>query len=244
MSATHPSRADEVYQQLKHDIADFRLVPGDRVTETQISERLRVSRTPVRQALFRLQQEGYVDVLFRSGWLVRPFDFDKFDQLYDLRRVIEVEAVNRLCHDDPRTDRTVLRSLARIWLVPLDARSKDQQQVAEWDEAFHQQLVAATGNAEMLRVHQEVTERIRIVRRLDFTYQNRIDVTYTEHGQIVLAVLEGRSDDAVRLLRAHIESSQTEVRHITLHQVQQARAAGKRGAVPLTTSELHASRSN
>jgi len=227
MSATHPSRADEVYQQLKRDIADFRLVPGDRITETEISERLSVSRTPVRQALFRLRQEGYVDVLFRSGWLVRPFDFDKFDQLYDLRRVIEVEAVTRLCHDDTRTDRSVLQSLAQIWLVGLHARSSDQHQVAEWDEAFHQQLVVATGNAEMVRVHQEVTERIRIVRRLDFTYQNRIDVTYAEHGQILQAVLERRQDDTVRLLRAHIQSSQTEVRHITLQQVQQARVAGR-----------------
>ena len=227
MSVIHPSRADEVYQQLKRDIADFRLVPGDRITETEISERLSVSRTPVRQALFRLRQEGYVDVLFRSGWQVRPFDFDKFDQLYDLRRVIEVEAVARLCHDDTRTDRTVLQSLAQIWLVAFNHRSSDQHQVAEWDEAFHQQLVVATGNAEMVRVHQEVTERIRIVRRLDFTYQNRIDVTYAEHGQILQAVLDRSQDEAVRLLRAHIQSSQTEVRHITLHQVQQARVAGR-----------------
>ncbi len=227
MTVSHPSRADEVYQQLKRDIADFRLVPGDRITETELSERLSVSRTPVRQALFRLRQEGYVDVLFRSGWQVRPFDFDKFDQLYDLRRVIEVEAVNRLCHDDARTDRSVLQSLAQIWLVAFNQRSSDQHQVAEWDEMFHHQLVAATGNAELVRVHQEVTERIRIVRRLDFTYQNRIDVTYAEHGQILQAVLERRQDEAVRLLRAHIQSSQTEVRLITLHQVQQARVAGK-----------------
>ena len=227
MTVSHPSRADEVYQQLKRDIADFRLVPGDRITETELSERLSVSRTPVRQALFRLRQEGYVDVLFRSGWQVRPFDFDKFDQLYDLRRVIEVEAVNRLCHDDARTDRSVLQSLAQIWLVAFNQRSSDQHQVAEWDEMFHHQLVAATGNAELVRVHQEVTERIRIVRRLDFTYQNRIDVTYAEHGQILQAVLKRRQDEAVRLLRAHIQSSQTEVRLITLHQVQQARVAGK-----------------
>ncbi len=227
MTVSHPSRADEVYQQLKRDIADFRLVPGDRITETEISERLRVSRTPVRQALFRLRQEGYVDVLFRSGWQVRPFDFDKFDQLYDLRRVIESESVSRLCLDDVRTERSVLHNLARIWLVPPQARSRDQHQVAEWDEAFHHQLVAATGNVEMVRVHQGVTERIRIVRRLDFTYQNRIDVTYAEHGQILQAMLDRRQDEAVRLLRAHIQSSQTEVRHITLHQVQQARAAGR-----------------
>jgi DNA-binding GntR family transcriptional regulator len=52
----HRSRADDVYEQLKKDVAEFRLVPGDRFTENELCERLGVSRTPVRQALFRLQQ--------------------------------------------------------------------------------------------------------------------------------------------------------------------------------------------
>ena len=104
-SPVHRSRADEVYEQLKRDVADFNLVPGDRFTENEISERLGVSRTPVRQALFRLQQEGYVEVLFRSGWRVLPFDFDQFEQLYDLRMVLETTAVHRLCADDERVDR-------------------------------------------------------------------------------------------------------------------------------------------
>ena len=51
------------------------------------SERSGVARTPVRQALFKLQQEGYVEVLFRSGWRVLPFDFDQFEQLCDLHQV-------------------------------------------------------------------------------------------------------------------------------------------------------------
>ena len=88
-AADRPSRADDVYQQLKRDVSDFKLVPGDRFTETEISERLGVSRTPVRQALFKLQQEGFVEVMFRSGWRVLPFDFDRFEELYDLRMVMD-----------------------------------------------------------------------------------------------------------------------------------------------------------
>ncbi|NBO89169.1 MAG: GntR family transcriptional regulator, partial [Betaproteobacteria bacterium] len=91
------SLADEVYLRLKQDLADFYWVPGDRFTENDVSERLQVSRTPVRQALLRLQQEGQVEVLFRNGWRVLPFDFERFDQLYDLRVLIETEAVQRLC---------------------------------------------------------------------------------------------------------------------------------------------------
>lgn len=223
--AAFRTRADEVYAQLKRDVAEFSLVPGDRFTESEISERLGVSRTPVRQALFRLQQEGYVEVLFRSGWRVLPFDFDQFEQLYDLRMVLETTAVHRLCESGHRVDRSLLDSLAGIWLVPAAQRSADTVQVAQWDEEFHCALVAAAGNAEMARVHRDVTERIRIIRRLDFTQQPRIDATYEEHAKILKAIRSNRGEQAAMLLRAHIETSQAEVRKITLHQVHMARQA-------------------
>ena len=217
------SRADAVYEQLKRDIAGFQLVPGDRFTENEIGERLGVSRTPVRQALFRLQQERYVEVLFRSGWRVLPFDFEQFEQLYDLRMVLETTAVQRLCADGGRVDRTLLDALVAIWLVPAAERSAGMAQVSKWDEEFHCSLVAAVGNNEMAKVHRDVTDRIRIIRRLDFTKQARIDATYEEHGKILKAIQRRRGDQASLLLRAHIETSQSEVRKITLHQVHLAR---------------------
>jgi DNA-binding GntR family transcriptional regulator len=222
------SRADEVYAQLKRDVAGFHVVPGDRFTENEISERLGVSRTPVRQALFRLQQEGYVEVLFRSGWRVLPFDFEQFEQLYDLRMVLETTAAQRLCSAVERIDAQLLEQLSAIWLVPAAQRSSDMANVSQWDEEFHCALVAAAGNSEIARVHRDVTERIRIVRRLDFTKQARVDVTYDEHGKILKAIQRKRGDQAAMLLRAHIETSQAEVRKITLHQVYLARqGAGK-----------------
>ena len=214
-----PSRADEVYEQLKRDIADFRLVPGDRFSEHEVCNRLAVSRTPVRQALYRLQQEGLVEVMFRSGWRVLPFDFDKFDQLYDLRMVLETTAVQRLCQQDVATSSTLLQALKERWLVPVGERSSDATTVAAWDEAFHETLVQAAGNPEMARVHHEVTERIRIIRRLDFLKQVRIDATYDEHAKILRAIIARKGDRADLLLRAHIQASQVEVRKITLHQV-------------------------
>jgi hypothetical protein len=123
-------------------------------------------------------------------------------------------------------DQTLLDQLAAIWLVPAAERSADRVQVGEWDEAFHCALVAAAGNAEVARVHRDVTERIRIIRRLDFTKPARIDATYDEHAKILRAVQRKRADQAAMLLRAHIETSQAEVRKITLHQVHLARQAG------------------
>ena len=219
------SLADEAYHRLKQDLADFVLVPGDRFTENEICARLQVSRTPVRQALLRLQSEGHVEVLFRNGWRVLPFDFDKFDQLYDLRLLLETTAVRRICDDHVRVNRSQLDALAAVWLVPEASRSSDAIEVAQWDEAFHCTLVSAAGNAEMARVHREVTERIRIIRRLDFTKKPRIALTYEEHAKILRAIKARRVEQAVMMLSTHIMASQTEVRKITLHEVHMAQLA-------------------
>ena len=75
----------------------------------------------------------------------------------------------------------------------------------------------------MARVHREVSEKIRILRRLDFTQARRIELTYAEHGQILEAILTHRSEEAQQLLKSHIEVSQAEVHSITLHKLYAAR---------------------
>ncbi len=219
--------ADEAYERIRYALFNFLLLPGDRFTEQQLCERLNVSRTPIRQALFRLQQEGHVEVLFRNGWRVLPLDFKLFDALYDFRILIETEAAERLCEGrvsgDPAASQAVLDQLAKIWLVPKSKRLFDAQQVSSLDEAFHCAIVQATGNPVIQSTHQEITERIRVIRKLDFTRTPRIDATYDEHAQILRAILNKRANEARRLIRAHIEASQIEVRKITLHQLQVAR---------------------
>jgi DNA-binding GntR family transcriptional regulator len=218
--APTPNLAAQVYERIKAEIFDFRLLPGERFSENEIAARMQVSRTPVREALYRLQRDGYLEVLFRSGWRVRPLDFAQLDELYDLRIVLELAAVRRLCE---QAEPPPLTELKRIWLVPVAERETDGLAVARWDEEFHQGLVAATGNREMARMHLEVTEKIRIVRRLDFTQRPRIEATYAEHARILRAVLQRKSDQAQLLLRAHIEASKAEVRKITVHMLYEAR---------------------
>jgi DNA-binding GntR family transcriptional regulator len=91
------------------------------------------------------------------------------------------------------------------------------------DEAFHRGLVAATGNAQMLRVHDDVTERIRIVRRLDFLKAHRTSATYDEHSTMLNLIDRGKVAEATILLRAHITQSKLEVRKITLSMLAAAR---------------------
>lgn len=213
--------AGRVYQHVKQAIFDFELLPGDRFSESDIASRVGVSRTPVRQALYALEQEGYLDVQARSGWQVKPVDFDALEAFYDLRVVLETEAVQRLCARPGAAVPLALNELVRFWIdaAPLPEGSD----VAPWDEAFHMTLVSAAGNPEMARVHRDVTEKIRIVRRLDFTQAPRVAATYAEHSAILLAIIDRDVKEARHRLTAHIAQSQKEVRKITLHMLHQAR---------------------
>ena len=147
--------------------------------------------------------------------------------MYDLRLLIETESVQRLCEGsiigDSAVSQAKLEQLALVWLVPKSRRLRDSSHVSQLDEAFHCALVEATGNAEMLRVHRDITDRIRVIRKLDFTQGARIETTYDEHAKILQAILSKRTEQSRLLLKAHVESSQLEVRKITLHQLQMAR---------------------
>jgi DNA-binding GntR family transcriptional regulator len=218
--------ADVVYERLKADIFGFRLLPGARFSENELAARAEVSRTPVREALMRLAAEGFIEVAAKSGWRVKDLDFSRFEHLYDLRVILEQAAVRKLCSGEHGP----LAVLRKTWLVPVKQRLTDWIAVAQIDEAFHATLVSAAGNPELARTHTEVTERIRIVRRLDFTQAERIAYTYEEHAAILKAILARKPQQAMMLVAAHIEQSKLEVRKISLHRLHEAHQQARQQA--------------
>ncbi|CAN5143538.1 GntR family transcriptional regulator [soil metagenome] len=212
--------AEQLYARIKDEIFKFQLLPGERFTETEMALRYGVSRTPIRDALYRLEREGYLQVGFRSGWSVRPFDFERFEQLYDLRIILECAAVLFICEAEQPPD---LSELKAIWLVRPEERLTDSKQLSILDEEFHNALVRATGNLEMSRVHADLSEKIRIIRHLDFTKDQRITATYEEHAKILRMLMQRKAVQVNMLLKSHIESSKAEVRKITIHRLHTAR---------------------
>ena len=102
--------------------------------------------------MFRLRNDGFLEVEAQSGWYVKPIDFTKLDDLYSLHITIKVASILRLCAR-PDEANSALDHLKSLWLV------------------------GAAGNSEVARVHLDITERIRIIHRLDFTRADRIAAT-------------------------------------------------------------------
>jgi len=218
---TQISLAASAYTQLKKALDNFHFVPGDRFSENEVSALLGMSRTPIREALVRLQREGYISVMPKLGWLVNSIDFHVFEQLYDVRSVLECAAIDLLGAAPDLAPR--LAPLCALWCVDRGERLAACAEVSQMDEAFHMALVQASGNLEMARIHCDLTERIRVVRRLEFTRNYRIDAAYDEHAQILRTLLTRDTLQTKALLQKHIAVSRDEVKKITLHTLQAAR---------------------
>jgi len=223
-SASSIRLSETVYNDLRDDIFAFRLMPGDRFAENDIAERLRVSRTPVREALMRLRSEGLVHGHFRNGWEVVPIDFARFAALYELREMIEVHAVRKLCRPEAANARALLLAeLDPVWRPASALRLRDALEVAALDERFHLALVGAAGNPETDTVYRQVTERIRILRRLDFAYGDCLAQTYDEHAAILAALEAGDSVQGAALIADHIEDGHATVKQMSIERLQQIR---------------------
>ncbi|MFP3569156.1 GntR family transcriptional regulator [Paraburkholderia sp. SIMBA_030] len=235
------SRADHVYFSVRDDIFDMRLLPGDRLTEGSIAERFGVSRTPAREALQRLQSDGLMRGYVRGGWEVVPIDFKRFEDLYEMRKLIETFAVGRLVAADTSLSGSVTQMLDRldaIWNVPHAQRIRDGREMVTLDEAFHQALVTAADNAELSAAMQRVTDRIRVVRRLDLVYGDCIDDTYDEHVALLDAIRNREAERSVALIARHIEGSRAEVRSLTAERLQRARTAMEPHGAPYAPPRL------
>lgn len=218
------SQAERAYRELREAVFAFRLLPGDRFTESDVARQLGCSRTPVREALTRLQNENLVKCYFRSGWEVVPIDFTVFTNLYETRSLIEVHAVEQLCLGaDARVDRGVIDRLGLLWRLPKAEQVTDISQAAALDEDFHLELVRAAGNDELVAILSNITARIRIMRRLDFEFDRRIYQTYDEHVALLDLIAAGRTAAAKAYISEHIEDGHREVSRITVQRLQQAR---------------------
>lgn len=227
------SRADRVYYTLREEIFDMRLLPGDRLTESAIAQRFDVSRTPAREALQRMQSDGLMQGYVRGGWEVVPIDNKRFDDLYEMRQMIETFAVRKLCSGEAaQADlHLLLDALDRIWKVGRARRIVDGRKLVELDESLHHELVAAAGNDELTATMQRVTDRIRVVRRLDLVKGEGIAETYEEHAAILDAIRRGDSASSVELVSRHIGGSQASVSGLTTQRLRAGRTEAGRSTV-------------
>ena len=196
------SVVDRVYEQLKAMSIGFEFKPGERLNEGELAKRLGISRTPLREALNRLNTEGFLRFAPGKGFFCRELDAHEIFDLYELRKSIEVASV-RLALKRAK-DEDIDALLAFLDATGPDPGERTSVELVALDETFHERLMAMSDNAEMLRVLRNVNARIRFVRWIDMNGINR-NTTQAEHRAVVVA-LKARDEAAcAAVLEKHID---------------------------------------
>lgn len=204
-----PSRTMAVLEAIKHAILVGELKPGRSLVETDLAAVLGVSKTPVREALKTLAGAGLVTMHPYKGAVVRTFDDDQARHIYDLRLLLEPEALGRAVtadYDWRRAHDAVIRADA----------SKDQAERSLANRDFHHELYAGCGNPLLVRMLDDLRDQTALVSTAAWRHESQ-DLTFppftpsweheaAEHRSVLNAARDGDAQRAASLLHAHIAS--------------------------------------
>jgi DNA-binding GntR family transcriptional regulator len=200
------SYADSVYERLKADILDGGIEPGERLLEDELSTRFKVSRTPVREALNRLEADGLVVDSPGRGVVVTEFGEDEILEGYVIRGVLEGVAARLAAQRATELD------IHRLELV-LDALEKagtanDIDTAIRLSGDFHSQLWQLAGNRRLLKLMRDIEATMGRYQRLTMAHPGRTQQAIHEHHEILDAIRARDLDRAEALGRAHMQEAQ------------------------------------
>ncbi|HEY6741002.1 MAG TPA: GntR family transcriptional regulator [Lapillicoccus sp.] len=205
MSTSSPSAGERVYVQVKREILGGALPGGSFVTEGGLAEAAGVSRTPVREALLRLESEGLVRLYPKKGALVVPPSVDDAREVLEARLVIEEWAARAVW-----PHRAELLPALEIELDRMRATlaTQDVARLVEHDRRFHEIVVGAAGNAILARTYQGLRDRqLTIVAAQFRRNRERIDLAVAGHTRLVEILRTGTVEGLVAETHTHVHTA-------------------------------------
>lgn len=198
------SRADRVLSQIREGIRSGRYKPGERVRETEVADWLGVSRTPVREAMRRLESEGLVVFESWRGVVVANLDRQQISELYAMREVLEGAAARLAARhiDEAELD------LLGVLLERADAAADDPEMLAEINRQFHETIQGAAHNRYLTQNLEQLRNALALLRGTTFAVPGRAITAAKEHRSIVKAICVRDADAAEHAARAHIAAAQ------------------------------------
>lgn len=212
------SKADAVYVEVRRRILDGEIAPASSLNQEQLAATLQVSTTPLREALRRLEAEGFVRTLAHREIIVAPLVIDDFIALWEVRRSVDATAAALAAERHGPDDR------ARM-LAAADAMSKRSNRLdaVERNREFHTAIYCACHNPVLIEVVGSLWDRADRYRRLIAVAASAAD-TAAEHSALLQAVLDRNPVESSRLMQEHLIGSQA-----LIEQSLRSGALGRRG---------------
>lgn len=206
---------DVVFNTLRQAILTGELKPGERLMEIHLADRLGVSRTPIREAIRKLELEGLVVMIPRKGAQVARITEKNLKDVLEVRRALDMLAVRLACSrmDDEykKQLREACDEFARV------VKNNNTKDITEADVRFHDIINKATGNDRLIQLVNNLAEqmyRYRLEYIKDAAYHNRL---VAEHEEIYSAIMDGDEERAAKTVVLHIDNQEeTIIKHLNL----------------------------
>ncbi len=212
------TQAKDVYNRLLDDIASGELRPGERLREVALANRLKVSRTPVREALKDLEADGLVEHLPRVGASIKSLSYAEVVELYEMRAVLEGLAAKMAARSASDLELQALAKLNTQMAQAIDVPA----QMAQLNRNFHRLLFNAAKNRYLLQAVSMVQKTLLVVGPSTLTEVSRASAVIEEHARVIEALMAREGAKAEAAMVAHIEASH----RARLRQISEGMGAG------------------
>ncbi|WP_054028537.1 GntR family transcriptional regulator [Bacillus sp. FJAT-28004] len=199
---------DFVYDKLKADILDLKLEPGRFISEKDIIEMLKVSRTPIREAFVKLSQEGLIETIPQRGSFISHIDLDMVEESRFVRETMESTIVRLACEQLKAEQVLQLQNL--IALQELCIEEKNYKRLFELDDEFHKTIIIGCGKLRTWKLLQELSAHYQRVRMLRLAANDDWHIILSQHRAIVTAIKEKDPDAAEKVMHEHLNRFQLE----------------------------------
>lgn len=204
MMESRPIR-EIAYEVLKHAIITGEIPAGERIVETDYAERLHISRTPLREALRKLERDGLVEYVLRRGVVVRAFTIADVEEIYTIRNSLEMLTLPAIIEKATADDIADLKS--RLNQMDQLMADRNFDELSPITRAFHRQLTSLCGQNRILRVIESQDEFITRFSAMAIREEDRLSEAHQEHYQLVDYVEQRDLDSFRNLMGRHIDRS-------------------------------------
>ncbi|NUZ08370.1 GntR family transcriptional regulator [Piscinibacter koreensis] len=209
-SALAPSLVDHAYDTIRRRILENVYQPGAQALESDLAAELGISRTPLREALIRLQNEGLIEIIPRHGMRVLPVSATDMKEIYEVITALESCAVELVARR--RLTPAELKPLVDATReMTLALKAKDLEAWARADESFHKYLIEAAGNRLLVEALQQYRDRAHRALMFSVRLRPRLETSAKEHLALVEMLRKGDVAGAVEVNRAHRERASQEL---------------------------------
>ena len=196
-----------VYDLIKQEIQFMELKPGTKIIEAELCEKFNVSRTPIREALKRLEEEKFIDIYPQRGTYVSKIDFKLVKEITYMRHILETDIFMRLCEEKTKVKELVEDKLL---MMEFSLKKRDYKAYIRHDNKFHRTLFECGGH-EMIwdTISGFMAHYIRVL-VLDMMMPDNLEKSYESHLKIVECIENGYMDKLRKIMDVHHDHYKTE----------------------------------